>query len=171
MKKVQILATRPYGHWFPIISWMIRLIQWSKESHVVWYFPETNMVRHAHFNEFKEQNIDEFMEKNRLVNMKTISMSDEKYKKLDDYTASKLGKQSGYFATLFGSLVPDLMRSLFKMKLSNPFYKGMTCSEFVREGSRQIDEVAVFVLTHEIHQGNFRTTDAMSLASELSAKN
>ena len=170
MKRVQILATRPYGHYFPIISWLIRLIQWSKESHVVWYFPETNMVRHAHFNEFKEINIDKFMEMNRLVKMKTISLTDDQYQRLDEYTASKLGKQSGYFATLFGSLIPDIMRSLFKIKLKNPFYKGMTCSEFVREGSRKIDEVMVFVLTHEICQGTFNTQDAMSLASELSEK-
>jgi hypothetical protein len=170
MKTVQVLATRPWHQWFPIVSWLIRLIQWSKHSHVVWYFPEMKIVRHAHFNDIREEDIDKFMEKNRLVGMQTIHLTEDQYKKLDDFTKSKLGKQHGYFTTLFGELIPDLVHSLFKARISNPFYKGMTCSEFVREGSRQIDEVLVFVLTHQIPQGTFNTKDAMLLASNISDK-
>jgi hypothetical protein len=170
MKKIQILATRPYGHCFPIVSWSIRLMEWSKQSHVVIFFPETEMIRHAHFNTFKEEKIGDFMLKNRLVNMKTLSISDEQYKKVDEYTASKLGPQDGYFSTLAGSLIPQITRTLFGLKLKNPLYKGMTCSEFVRESMRKIDEVLVFVLTNSIHKGNFSTDDAIELASDLSDK-
>lgn len=170
MKRIQLLATRPYGHYFPIVSWLVRLFEWSKQSHVVLYFPETQIVRHAHFNNFKEQNVDEFMKNNRLINMKTINLSDEQFARLDEYSMSKLGKQTGYFSTLFGSLIPNAVRNLFGKKLHNPFYKGMTCSEYVRESLRKVDEIMVFVLTNDIAKGNFSTDDAMELASKLASK-
>jgi len=170
MKKVQLLATRPYGQWFPIVSWIIRFIQWSKESHVVLYFPETKKVRHARFNDIIEQHIDEFMEKNRLVNMKTFNLSNEQYEAVDEYTKSKLGKQCGYWSTLIGSLIPEIIRTLFKIKLSNPLYKGITCSEFFRESARKIDGQLVMVLTNSIPKGTFNTQDAIELASSISDK-
>lgn len=167
MKRIQILATRPYGHCFPVISWLIRLLSWSPHSHVVIYFPEERKIRHAHFNEFKEEEPDAFFEKNRLVDMKTVYLSEDQYAKLDSYSASKIGKQEGYFCTLFGSLIPQVLKSAFGLKLGNPFCKGMTCSEYVRESLRQANEVLVFVLTSTIPKGTFNTKEAMELANNF----
>lgn len=167
MKTIQIIATRPYGHPFPIVSWFIRLIQWSAHSHVVLYFPEERKLRHAHFNEFKEEHPDDFFEKNRLVDMKTIYLTEEQYEKLDNYSLSKIGKQSGYFSTLFGSLIPELAKKTFGLSLKNPFYKGMTCSEYLRESLRKANEVLVFVLTCAIPKGTFNTKEAMALAADF----
>lgn len=168
MKQTQVIATRPYGHWFPIVSWMIRLFQWSSHSHVVLYFPDQKIMRHAYFNEIKEQDPDSFFEDNRLVDIRTITISDEQYQKIDEYSKSKVGKQTGYWSTLVGSIPASIIRTLFKTKLKNPWYKGLTCSEFVRNSLRQVDEVLVFVLTNDLPEGTFNTEDALKLASEIS---
>jgi hypothetical protein len=170
MQKVQVLATAPWNVSFPFYSWLVRFTQITKESSVVWYFPENKIIRIANLKEIKEINIDEFMKKNRLTNMKTISLTEKQYEDLSNYTKSKLGKQSGGFLTAAGFIVVQFLRKFFKLKIKNPFNKAMTSAEYIREGSRKIDELVVFVLTHNIPQGNFNTEDAMELTSELSDK-
>ena len=90
--------------------------------------------------------------------------------KVDQWTKSKIGKQKGYFCTLFGNLIPQIVRNIFGKMLSNPLAKGLTCSEFVRATLRQADPVWVFVLTNEIPNGTFTTTDAIHLAEEFNNK-
>ena len=170
MKNIAVLGTKPHGHWFPIVSWLIRLLEWTKQSHVLLYFPETHMVRHAHFNNIKEQHIDEFMKDNRMMDMKVISFPDEAYDKVDLYSKYRLGKQKGYFKTLFGSIIPQLCKHIFKTRFKNPWYEGTTCSEFVRESLAQGDEVEVSILTKHIPKGTFTTWEALCLASHLSDK-
>jgi hypothetical protein len=167
MKKIQLLATRPYGHWFPIVSWLIRLTQWSSESHVVLYFPETQKVRHARFNDITEEDIDCFMLKNRMTNMKTILLNDAQFEALDQYSKSKLGKQTGYWSTFIGSFIPQIIRKI-GITVINPFYKGLTCSEYFRESIRKADPQLVMVLTNNIPKGIFSTQDALELAPKIS---
>lgn len=164
MNRVQVLSTRPWGHPFPLISWLIRLVEWSPQSHIVWYFPEQKVVRHAHFNEIKEQDIDSFMRKNRLVNMKTIYLNDDEFIALNEVTERKIGKQSGYFSTLFGAFIPQLARTIFGVKLRNHFADGFTCSEFVRMGLKRISPFTMEKY-ESISFGNFTTDDALEAAT------
>ncbi len=168
MKKIQVLTTRPWNSYFPFLSWLIRLFQLSKESNIVWYFPEKKIIRDVYFNKIREIDIDKFMENNRLVNVKTLKLSEEQYKRIDKYTASKLGAQSGYFKTLIGFFISQFFKLLSRVKIKNPFFKGMTSPEFIREGARKIDELFVFISTCESAPGNLTTTKAMDLISELS---
>lgn len=168
--KIQVIASKPAHQLFPIISWGIRLIEWSKQSHVTIYFPDKDLVRHAHFNNIEEVHINKFLEKNKIVNMKNIELTEEQYKKIDEWTKSKIGKQEGYFCTLFGNLIPQIIRNVFHKMISNPLTKGLTCSEYVRTALRQADPVWVFVLTNEIPNGTFTTTDAIDLAEEFNNK-
>lgn len=165
--KVQVIASRPKGQWFPIVSWLIRLAEWSKQSHVIFYFPELNIARHAHFNDIKEESIESFLKTNKIVTIRNLDITNEQFLALDSWTSSKVGKQHGYFSTLLGCLIPQIAYNLFKIRLSNPFYKGLTCSEFIREGLRKVNEVAVFVLTNDILPGTFTTDDSIQLASDL----
>lgn len=168
MSKISIIATRPSTILFPIISWGIRLLEWSKHSHVAIYFPDKEIVRHAHFNDIKEEKIEDFLKANKIVNMKTIELTVTEYEKIDSYTTSKIGKQKGYFSTLFGAAIPLIVRNITGKYLRNPFYKGTTCSEFVRNSLRQTNPVLVFILTNIVPNGTFTTEDAIALAKEFS---
>jgi hypothetical protein len=167
MRRIQILVTRPYKQWFSIVSWLICLAQWSNHSHAVLYLPETHRLRHVYFNDILEEDISSFMLKNRLVNMRTISLTDEQYQAVDEYSKSKLGKQTGYFSTFFGSLIPQIFRNIFKIYLKNPLYKGITSGDFIRESLRKIDNYTVCVLTSNIPEGIFNSKDALDLSDQL----
>lgn len=167
MKRLQIIGTRPYSHPFPIVSWLIRLCQWSKESHVSIYFPEKEIVRHAHFNNIKEESIDNFSDRNRITDIQSITLTEEEYNHLDSFTANSIGKQKGYWLTLLGSFIPQLARRIFNARWGNPFYKGITCSEFVRSSFKLVDEKLIVVLTNNIPKGTFTTSDALKLTKEM----
>jgi hypothetical protein len=170
MKRIQLLGTKPYGFGLFIISWIIRVLEWSKQSNVVLYFPDEQNVRYVYLNKIKEENIDSFMERNRLIRIQTIEITEDQYQNIQKYSKAKLGSQSGYFLSLFGSVIPLFIKNIFKLKTKNFLYKGMTPGEFARECARQIDEVFVFVLTNDIHKGTFSTDDALELYSKLSNK-
>lgn len=167
MSNIEILATRPSGHPFPIISWVIRVLEWSSQSHVTIFFPAKGVVRHAHFNSFKEEHISQFLKSNRVIKSKELELTSDEYAGVEAYTRSKLGRQSGYFLSLFGNLIPQLCRVLFNIKLRNPLYKGMTCSEFVRNSLKKVDESVVLRLTDDIPEGTFTTNDALELTAKL----
>lgn len=168
MHKVQVLATRPWNVWFPIVSWLIRLSQLSKESEVAWYFPDRQIIRIASLDGIKEMNIDHFMEKNRLVNMKTISLTEKQYTELEEYTKSKLSENSKNLFSTLGFIFVQFFKKILGIKIKNPFNKQLTSAEYIREGARKVDELTVFILTHNVPKGNFNTEDAIDLASELS---
>lgn len=168
MYEVQILATKPRKALFPVVSWGIRLLENAPHSHVAIYFVNHGLVRHAHFNNMEGVSYCDFTNKNTIVETVSLNLSREAYIKLGNYTESKLGRQSGYFSTLFGSIIPMITRRLTGKRISNPFFKGITCSEFVRESLRQINEVLVFVLTNDTPKGTFTTRDAMALAKDVS---
>jgi hypothetical protein len=167
MKKVTVLGTKPKNTFFPIISWGIRLLEHSKQSHVTFFFEEEGIVRHAYFNDIQEQKIEDFLKTNTVVREHTLYIKEDAYERLSNYTKSKLGEQSGYFCTLFGCAFPLIVRQITGRHLRNVLFKGQTCSEFVRAGFRQINEIYVFVLTNNIPSGTFTTTDALDLAEEF----
>jgi hypothetical protein len=169
MKRVQILTTRPYGSFFPIVSWLIRIIQFSKESHILWYFPEKKLVRDIHLGEYREIDIDLFMEANKLINVKTLVISEDQYASLDEYTKSKEGKKESWLFPFISFLFLQIFRKL-GIKFANPFFKELTSADFIREGSRQIDALLVFIFTKDIPKGVFNTKDAMDLVDQLSER-
>jgi hypothetical protein len=168
MYEVQILATKPKKALFPVVSWGIRLLEGSKHSHVSLYFVNHGLVRHAHFNDIEGQSFQDFSKEHQIVDYISLDLSKEQYIKLGKFTEEKIGKQSGYFSTLFGSIIPMVVRRLTGKKIRNLFVKGITCAELVRESLRQVNEVLVFVLTNDTPKGTFTTIDAMSLAKDLS---
>ena len=169
MKRVQVLTTRPFNKKFPLVSLLVRLVQFSKESHIVWYFPDKKVIRDLYLGEFREIDIDTFMENNRIVNMKTLAISDNQYNKLEEYTKSKIGLKFDYFFTLITFLFLQIFRKI-GIKFDNPFSNKQTNADFIKEGTRQIDELMVFILAKDIPQGMFNTKDAMDLIHQFSEK-
>jgi hypothetical protein len=168
MYEVQILATKPKNQLFPVVSWGIRLLENAPHSHVSIYFVNHGLVRHAHFNNIEGESFSDFSKEHSIVKTVSLNLSKEAYIKLGNFTQAKIGKQTGYFSTLFGSIIPMITRRLTGKRISNPFVKGITCAEFVRESLRQINEVLVFVLTNDTPKGTFTTIDAMALAKDVS---
>lgn len=169
MKRVQILTTRPYGLFFPVISWLTRLVQFSKESHIVWYFPEKKVVKDIYLGEYREIDIDFFMETNKLINVKTLVISEDQYDKLNEYLQSKEGEKHPWLFSFISFLFLQIFRKV-GIKFVNPISKQLTSADFIREGSRQIDGLLVFIFTKDIPRGMFNTKDAMSLVDELSKR-
>lgn len=168
--KIQIIATKPVEFFHLIISWIIRLTEKSKQSNLVIYFPDKEIVRYVNYNKIEEISIDDFLEKNKIVNIKNIELTDNQYLKIDEYTKSKIGKQKGFFSTIFGNIFPQIVKRYTGLIIANPFYEGLSPAEFIRSALRQAEEVWVFVLTNEIPKGTFTINDAIHLAEEFNNK-
>ncbi|MDD3412384.1 MAG: hypothetical protein PHY47_00100 [Lachnospiraceae bacterium] len=133
MKKIRILGTKPYGHWFPVVSWLIRLIEWSKQSHVVIHDLEDNTVIHARFNDIIKEDFDDFIKKNSITESHTIILSDPEYYSFSAFSNALSGKQKGYWQSLIGLIIPQTLRTITRdrIKLDNFWPKGFTCSWFL----------------------------------------
>lgn len=140
MKKIRILGTRPFKHPFPLFSWLIRLIEWSRQSHVVVHDVQENKISHARFNNVIWQDYDEFMKDNIITEAHEFEIEYEQWVALRAFISFTKGKQSGYFVTLAGLIIPVLLRTISKDKIliDGWPYKGQSCSWYTYESMTYI---------------------------------
>jgi hypothetical protein len=131
--KIRILGTKPFKHPFPIFSWLIRLIEWSAQSHVVIHDTVSNYVTHARFNDIIVQPYDEFMKDNVITKAYEIEIDEKQRSWLGIHAHNLEGKQHGYFRTLVGMAIPQALRTISKDKimLNNWWPRGLSCSWYV----------------------------------------
>lgn len=163
MKVAKVYGTRPANHPFPVISWLIRLMEWSKISHVGIYFTEEDEVFGAHFNDLEFVKRDKYTEVNRVVYEITIPFTNSEYDALRKNCETLEGKQKGYWLTLFGALVPQLFRTLFNKLIKHPCPKGYTCSWMVLKLFTDLG----YKYEGKVDPPNFTTTDAIEFSVEM----
>ena len=136
--KIGIGGSVPTGHPFPIISWLIRLLEWSDISHAFWDFPEEDKVFHAHFNDIKWQDKDEYYKTIERKHYFEIEVNEPVYKAIKSHLNSIQGLKKGYFLQLFGVAPAMLIRKIFGWHIGNPFtwHTSKTCTQVVAETSR-----------------------------------
>jgi len=170
MKKLKVHGTRPKNHKFPLVSWGIRLVEWSDISHVIMEL-EDGRIYHAHFNEVRFEKLEDFKKKASLVHTYEFEIPEELYDAMVDWCEGYKGIKKGYFSKLFGALVPHLARGLFGVYMKNLFVKGMEenaiCSELLRFLALRFWN---FTVPNMPHQENFSTSDMMKLMRSNNAK-
>lgn len=163
MRTVRILGSRPANHPFPIVSYLIRLIEWSPISHVGLNFGD--VAFHAHFNEIEFVPIDQYLNQHKIIHEIVIPLTDIEYDNLRSLCSDLVGSQKGYWTTLLGVLIPQFLRNLFKIFIKHPFPKGYTCSWIILDVfnsgalNRGIDPAPV-------DPPNFTTRDVINAANE-----
>ena len=169
MKKLTVHGTRPDGHPFPVISYGIRLIEWSDISHVVLDLGEK--VYHAHFNNVRFEDKEEYFKTNKIVHTYELEITEEQYEQMTDWCIGYAGQKKGYFKKLFGVLIPHLMRAFFGAYQKNFLVQGMEenaiCSELLRF-------IAIRFWSYKVpcvpHPECFTTSDMMRLLEDNGAK-
>lgn len=119
---------------FALGSWLIRLYQQTKFSHV-YIRLDTNKFpsdKYLHASEGKVQNMSgtQFYKRHEVIDEFEISVTDEIYSLVIMELHEKSGDDYGLLQNL-GIIYVDLMRDFFGKKVKNPFQKGWNCSEFV----------------------------------------
>ena len=168
MHTLKLIGTRPSGHPFPVVSYFIRFFEWSKVSHVALLVSGQHKVAHAHFNEIKYEDLDVFMETNKVVYDKIIRLTDDEYRAVLAEIKRLEGKQKGYWATLFGVLPSLLVRLITfgAVRLGHPCFVGLTCSElFVH--LMNLSERTSSHKDPRIKEGTTTTRDALALAKRI----
>lgn len=163
MKLVKVYGTRPKNHPFPLISWLIRLFEWSKMSHVAIYFSEHEDVFGTHFNKIEFVLNEEYTQKHRVVYEVSIPFTNSEYDKLREMCESYPDKQKGYWVTLFGTFIPLMMRSLFNKIIKHPCPRGYTCSWFLLKLFTDLG----YEYKGPIDPPNFTTRDAIEYSVDL----
>ena len=170
MKKLRVHGTKPNGHPFPIVSWGIRLMEWSDISHVVVELDD-NRVYHAHFNSVRFENKEDWLKSAEIVHTYEFEIPQENYNAMLEWCEDYKGEKSGYFAKLFGVILPHLARSIFGIFLKNTFAKGMEknaiCSELIRFLALRFWSFTVPALPHP---ENFTTKDLLEMVDKNGAK-
>lgn len=170
MKTLKVHGTKPDGHPFPLVSWLIRLIEWSDISHVIVELEDGRMY-HSHFNEVRFEKLEDFKKGAALVHTYEFQIPEELYKAMVDWCEQYKGTKKGYFTKLFGALVPQVIRGVTGIYIKNFFAKGMdnnaTCSELVRFLALRFWN---FTVPNRPYQENFSTSDVMKLMRSNNAK-
>lgn len=139
MKKIKVHGTRPKGHPFPVISYGIRLLEWSDISHVATEL-EDGRIYHAHFNEVRFECAEDWKKTVEILYTYEVAIPEEMYLGMLDWCEGFAGEKSGYFCKLFGCLIPQFLR-IFGIYVHNTFVKDMNkaalCSELVRFMARR----------------------------------
>lgn len=135
MKSLYIVGTKPKDHPFPILSYIIRLLTWSKISHVLVDFPLSGEVFHVYLDEIRfEDRIDYLktvVEEYRIKVSLPDAVYDEFYEKCNPY----VGPNKGYLWHLVGLAIALPFRAL-NIFIRNPFaihYESKICSQMIAE--------------------------------------
>lgn len=140
MRKIKIVFTRPDKSYqpFPIFSWLIRLVEWTKYSHVAIIFKSNSLDRELVYQAsgLKVHFIGGKMFRNQveILHSYDINISDKQYKKTLQSSVDKIQKPYG-IKQMFGYLWVILARK-FGKSVNNPFKDGdysYVCSELVAE--------------------------------------
>lgn len=134
--KIKIGFSQPKNKFFPIFSWLIRLIEWTKYSHVYlqWdsEFAESTITYHAAGHSVHFLGLELFKKSVKPVYIFEIDITREQYKDLLHYCFEKSGTDYGV-KQIFGITIVKLM-CLFGKKIKNPFSDGdksQVCSELI----------------------------------------
>jgi len=164
MKSLRVLGTKPKNHPFPILSWLIRLIEWSKISHVAIELIDEKTVIHSHFNSIEYIDIDDFEKENTIVYSYSFDIPTESYEAMLYYFHSIVGLKKGYFKILFGAIIPHLLRCFFNIYIRNLFASekdtAQLCSQFVRKVALRYWN---FKVPSRPFPENFSTQDVIAL--------
>lgn len=178
MKTVTLLASRPKNHPFPLISWLIRLIEWSRFSHVGLYFEEDDRVYDAHFDNIQYRSLEEYENIHKIVHKASINVKENEYGKMKGFFNSKVGKQKHYFCTLLGVLIPQLIRiisfnNIFLSNTSQWFCKlGWSCSEIVKDTiDFGLEKNDLDFINRKIKNHNYTTEDIVEVFEKIAKDN
>jgi hypothetical protein len=170
MRTLKVHGTKPANHPFPLVSWLIRLAEWSDISHVIMEL-EDGRIYHARFNEVRFERLEDFKKNAKLVHTYEFQIPEELYEAMVDWCEEYKGIKKGYFSKLFGALVPHLTRRLLGVYIKNLFVKGMEknaiCSELLRFLALRFWN---FTVPSRPYQENFSTGDIMKLMRSNGAK-
>ena len=167
MRTIRIKGTRPRTHPFPIISWLIRLITWSRISHVVIDF-NSNIIFHANFNKLEFLDSNNFFESVYTIYDFVIPLSDKQYYAILSKCQKLSGIQKGYFAHLIGvalSLPFRLLNIHFRNYIAE-HYNSYTCSMLVTELLKEHTNVNI-LKDSNIYIENITEKDVVSYLNTL----
>lgn len=135
MENIYIGFSRPSG-WFEPFSWLIRLAQWTKYSHVYIRVPSASLGRDVIYQAsglaVNFIGNERFRSKEIIVKEFPISISPESKIKILQFSVDSAGAPYGV-KEVFG-IAWVLLNSAIGRKVSNPFSDGnntFVCSEFV----------------------------------------
>jgi len=165
MVKLKAHGTRPRGHKFPLVSWIIRLMEWSDISHAV--VELEGRVYHAHFNEVRYEDRKEWEKSVEIVYSYEIEIPTENYEAMVSFMDDYAGPKTGYFKKLFGIVIPLCVRRLFGKHVRNTFASGMkdgaTCTQLVRFLAKRFWS---YKMPDKPYPENFTTVDFIKMMEE-----
>ena len=133
---IKIGFSQPKGRIFPIFSWLIRLVEWTKYSHVYlqWdsEFAQSKITYHAAGHSVHFLGTKKFNETVTPIHEFEIEISRDQYKELLHYCFENSGTDYG-IKQIFGIAIVKAAGLLGK-EISNPFSDGgksQVCSELV----------------------------------------
>lgn len=138
--KIYIKFSTPKGHPFPLVSWLIRLFEWSDVSHVFIDLPLENKIFHAYFNNIRYENRKDYLKKVNIKHSFPVYVNEPVYKSIQSHFKRLESKRKGYYLQLMGALFSLGIRNIFKLNYENPFkkwYTSKTCSEIISEISNE----------------------------------
>lgn len=126
MRKIHAILTRPKNHIFPIISWLIMLVEKTNFSHVVarWYISALDRMTHyeAVGSGVNFTCKDLYEKKHQEVEIYEFSISESDLKEVAAYCHDNAGKKYSKKGIL-GLLLMRILR-LFGIKIANPYRDG-----------------------------------------------
>ena len=165
-----IKGSVPKGHPFPIVSWLIRLLEWSDISHVFFEFPEEQKVFHAYFNDIKWQDKEEYYKSIEERYSFPVQVNEPVYRAILSHLNAIKGMKKGYFLQLIGVFIAILFRRLFGLHIKNPlhFFSSKTCTQVVAETMRlHIDSFESWARGLGPHEENMTTQDIVAYGKKF----
>lgn len=133
---------------WPIVSWLIRLIQGTKFSHsyLKLYLEKYGrwIIIDATSKGVRFRNVTEFYTENREREAYLIYTSEEKIDALFDWGLNRLGEHYSY-KEVFGNLIQAIFK-FFGKKIKNPFGQGgkvLRCNELVLLALKEVFEIEI----------------------------
>jgi len=135
MKKMYIIFSKPKDHWFPIISWLIRLWYWTRYSHVCVEWESERLKKPIYYEaagsclHFLGRR--RFDEKIKVVEKYSYFITEEQFTAVLDFCIDNAEMPYGKLSFI-GIAWVDINKRLFGRKTRNPFADGIAsqvCSE------------------------------------------
>jgi hypothetical protein len=130
MKEIEIVFTRSKKR-FPIGSWLIRLWTWKPYSHVarkmqIGFLDKPNYFQ-ANEGKVNWEYQDHFEKKHKVVKTMKFQCSEKQHRLFNKTCWEQVGDSYGTMQNI-GIFLVDIA-SFFGIKMTNPWKKGMNCSE------------------------------------------
>lgn len=133
MKKI-IIGFSKSKKILPIGSWLIRLYQWTKFSHVYIRIPmeayPSDLIVHASEGLVQHMSKTVFDKKHEIVNEFSLTVSDEKWDQVDKNLLHEIAGEKYSIMQNLGIFLVHILR-LIGIRATNPWKSGWNCSEYV----------------------------------------